>query len=77
MCPASMTLVLPSAARPAMTIAAPPLKSVAVTVAPLRLRTPQTHASLPSTAISAPKRMSWAAWQKRLSKIFSVNLDIP
>ena len=63
------TSVTPFAARPAMTIAAPALRSVDETGEPVSFAPPSTTAILPSTLILAPMRCSSSTYLKRFDAI--------
>ncbi len=69
--------VIPSAASPAITSAAPARRSGALTLAPVSFFTPSMIAELPSTLIQAPIRESSSAYLKRFSKILSVTILVP
>ena len=73
----SSTTVTPSAARPAITSAAPARRSGAETSAPVNFYTPSMIAVLPSTLMQAPMRASSSAYLKRFSKILSVTILVP
>ena len=68
---------MPSAARPAITRAAPALKSGALTLAPVYFSTPVIIAILLSTFTCAPIRVSSSTYLKRFSKILSVTVLVP
>ena len=68
---------MPSAARPAITSAAPALRSGAFTLAPVYLFTPLMIAILLSTFISAPILVSSSTYLKRFSNMLSVTVLVP
>ena len=73
----SSTTVNPLAAMPAITSAAPALRSGAATCAPARLPTPVINAVLPSTFIIAPIRVNSSTYLNLFSKILSVTVLLP
>src|ERR1700727_1347667 len=72
-----LTIVSPSAARPAMTSETEARRSVAITGAPRRRLTPLTTAVSPSSLICAPKRASSCTCMKRFSKMVSLMRETP
>ena len=70
-------MVMPSAASPAITNAAPARKSGALTLAPVYSLIPRMIAILLSTLILAPIRESSSTYLKRFSKILSVTVLVP
>ena len=69
--------VSPTAAKPAIISAKPPLKSGATTDAPVSFGTPSITAVLPSTLIFAPSLISSLTCLYLHSKIFSIITDVP
>ena len=72
-----LTMVSPSAARPAMTSDTDARRSVAMTGAPRSLAVPSMVAVSPSSDIRAPNRASSCTCMKRFSKIVSVICEEP
>ena len=69
--------MIPSAARPAITRAAPARRSGALTLAPVSFFTPSIIAEFPSTLMFAPIRESSSAYLNLFSKILSVTILVP
>ena len=77
MCSILVISVTPSEIKPAITIAAPALKSVALTTAPVSLSTPSIIADLPSTFIVAPIFLSSSTCLCLFSHIVSTIILLP
>ena len=77
MCSRLYICVVPSAAMPAITKAAPALRSVAFTGAPISLSTPSKKATLPWAVILAPILFSSSVYWKRESHMLSFITLVP